>query len=75
MLRLLQLFQSINGSKTYLASGVLSLAGVVILLFGGDSRWALSLLAQGGGLAALRHAVAKLHDQLNPLPVETKTNS
>lgn len=53
-----------NGSKTYLASSLLAGLGTLLLFFG-DGKLGLALLANGGGLAALRHAVAKVHALLN----------
>ena len=47
-----------QGSRTYLASAVLAGIGGFLFLTGSDSTFALTLLAQGGGLAALRIASA-----------------
>ena len=47
------------GSKTYLVSAILAGLGVFTLTYG-DGTLGLILLANGGGLAALRHALARL---------------
>lgn len=52
-----------DGSKTYLASAALAGLGALLLSFG-DGTLGLALLAHGGGLAALRHAVARLQTLL-----------
>ncbi len=70
---LLSLFGIAQGSRTYLASAVLAGIGGFLFLTGSDSTLALALLAQGGGLAALRNAIARVHDYLTSL--ETRLNA
>jgi hypothetical protein len=68
MMQLLSsLFSFGQGSRTYLAGAVLAGIGGFLFLTGSDSTFALTLLAQGGGLAALRSAVARVQDYLATL--------
>lgn len=62
-----------QGSRTYLASAVLVGIGGFLFLTGSDSTLALALLAQGGGLAALRSAITRVQDYLKSL--ETRLNA
>lgn len=55
-----------NGSKTYLISAVMAVVGGA-LLYVGDGTLGMILLANGGGLAALRHAVSKVQTLLSDL--------
>jgi hypothetical protein len=69
------LLARLDGRKSYLASALLAVAGV-LLLYTGSSTLGLILLANGGGVAALRHALAKLQavlaDLEHRLPGETE---
>jgi hypothetical protein len=56
-----------QGTRTYLASAVLAALGGFLFLTGSDSTLALTLLAQGGGLAALRSAVGRVQAYLSDL--------
>ena len=56
----------LNGQKTYLASAVLAFLGVGLLWLG-DGTLGSILLANSGGLAALRHALARLQTMLHDL--------
>lgn len=64
---LLSLLNLGQGSRTYLAGAVLAGIGGFLFLTGSDSTLALALLAQGGGLAALRSAVGRVQEYLSAL--------
>ena len=62
----MNLLNLLSGWRTYLAGSVLAGLGVV-LLYLGDDKLGLALLANGGGLAALRSAVGKMEEVLKEL--------
>lgn len=63
---ILSLWRNIEGQKTYLASSILAVAGLGLLLVDEGSLGVI-LLANGSGLAALRHALARLQQHLEAL--------
>jgi hypothetical protein len=62
-----ELLQTGQGSRTYLASAALAALGTLLLAAGGDQTFALFLLAQSGGLAALRSAIGRIQTYLKSL--------
>ena len=62
-----QLLSTFQGARTYLAGALLAGLSVILLALGGDTTFAVFLLAQGGGLAALRSAIGRVHSFLATL--------
>lgn len=62
-----RLLSTWQGGRTYLASAVLAGLGTLLLATGGEGTFATALLAQGGGLAALRHAIGRVQSYLATL--------
>jgi hypothetical protein len=61
------LLQRWQGSRTYVAGALLAGLGVLLLAKGGDTTFALFLIAQGGGLAALRSSISGIQTFLTSL--------